>query len=550
MALNPLSYLDDPNDPLSQLGAGGGYGFTPDMDLSQDPAALQGGNVVQLPQMDITAGDPIAPSPTDMSLDEFPTDGMPGPQPAAATPGLAAMAQHVTQQHPPVSVPGASSDDSSGYQVPALAMLADLVLNRGRGVGVIAAGAADMGDKKKKDQLEAQYKQAQINHLNRTQDTDLQMQLRQRALDLQQQRMSDAEANQKNKKTGSGDDTAGILSAIEAGGGTVTDEMRHMSPTALRTIMTQLNKQYDINNQGAIGESKGTQAAYIKKAQLDEDHAATDEKAADRAKIAGAEAAARGGVQLPIEQALKASPNYGEQVAADGGQTPSQALAQQKERRAASDQFGKETGDVIAQASSIDEIQKLVDKYPAGKLPGVGRVAGSGIGQFYYQTKADGGDSEAKDALAMQNARSTLRDFAQHQISGAVGSEAEHLRTAIREGAQDNATEQQLRTGVDSARRLARMSIARSAVGKEDAAHESLKAQGMDSWLDAPSASPAANDATAGVGELGVQKLPPKPDSSSGKREVTLTSPAGRSKRVHLSDSEIQKLTAAGWKVD
>jgi hypothetical protein len=172
MSSNTLSYLPDDDAEQRRLRA-----FAA---MSGRLREAEGGGsrgTVDLPELDVTGYAPPARPPASMSMDEFPD-----PEPAAPAPGgyqppnlraamldeapspPAGMGQQAQTRGQDLQLAPDSSDDGGNTTSP-WALIADAVLNHGRGIGpILALGASGAGRDK---QLEREYKRAQIEHLKR-----------------------------------------------------------------------------------------------------------------------------------------------------------------------------------------------------------------------------------------------------------------------------------------------------------------------------------------------------------------------------------------------
>lgn len=249
---------------------------------------------------------------------------------------------------------------------------------------------------------------------------------------------------------------------------------------------TQVNPQ-DVENRSNI--AAGTSAASTQ-AKIDTELAMNPEvSSAEASKAAAREAATTNAAT----DALRANPRdlTKQQQLEEQHRQMAEGQRVKESRRAAADQFTKESEYVRGIASQLDRIERVMQKYPEGELAtagvGFGQQFGFGFGQEGNDTARgllnDFGISDQSDALEMSNARAILAEMAQRKESGAAGPESEKLRYLIRTGAQPNATETQFRIAIQAARDLTQMQLASFSVGKEDAADEVLNAGQLGGWI-------------------------------------------------------------------
>lgn len=371
---------------------------------------------------------------------------------------------------------------SSGNHVNGWALLADALLNKGRGAGgILALGSSGASEAR---EAELDLKRAQAEHLRRATtgheavDPEV-LRMRQEALDLrsrgqdfQRDKFTQNVDARKQKLDTSEADRDHYLKWLESKD-VDTSELQGVSQATLLKLNPMLAQEYRLAQQIPLNDA-----------------------AAGRA---GAVAEAR----LPAAKELKRSPGVGQGVGADGEPelTPQMRLQQEKEYRAAADQYNKETGYARGGAQQLKRIQGVVDRYKGDDIPGIGMldsmmpdalvglVAGHAEGK--YKTRAD-------DQLEISNAKKTLAEMSQRKESGAAGPDAERLRYLVRVGAQTGATAAQFRTGIEAANELMKMELRTFATGKEKAAHESLRNAGLEEYTFGKSEAPPAAAAPSG----------------------------------------------------
>lgn len=394
----------------------------------------------------------------------------------------------VVSQGAPQNTPVAEGDDS-GPGLNGWAVAADLVFNRGRGLGQIIG----MAEQQKKDALRAKG-----NNRDRSQE----LALRQRGLDLQQhgQEISEQALNARStantgKVEQSGKDRDAMLSRIREINPQAADDLADASPTAIRAFMTQFNVEHRLEKSPELNAAAADRAGGVKQRVLDVENENIDRTATNKGTIAGAQANAR----LPAAQASKASPNYEQSINASGGMTPEQ-------ERAASEEFTNKTTKQQEIAHSLQSIDDIVKRYPKGGVPGLGAAASAtpdwvrGLERAYDNARGNQGAVKKDDeGQTVSDALSNMSKAVLQKESGAVFRPSEEQATKIRTGSGLGRTEEQAMEAIRLIREINNGSIATHGVGREAVARKVLSAAGLDPEIIKMAAPAAASEAGGGA---------------------------------------------------
>lgn len=473
--------------------------------------ALAAPKTVDLPEVTVV-GDPRPPAAAP-SYDQTPpeaditpgTDAQASPDMPPDAPPLARLGASLRQRDsigdaPPAPARSESTDSGgdgkTNWTGTALAALADILLNHGRGVGgVLALGAAGQSPMAK---AELDLKRAQAEHLRNPtygRETDPQvLELRKRALDLQESGQKGAEARAAARAAGNDPDgkKAAALLGFYGAHGIDTSGMESLDYSTLIKVRPDISKMFT----NALAPE-------------------TNKIAADRA---GGVAEAQ--IEPHVEQASQISKaTLPDKIAiAEAGQSirdnsPAQKRADDKETRAAADQFAKETGYSINMLNNAARIESVLSKYKPGTVPGIGQLEGR-TPDMLLQFRAQQGDKQALDAMEIRNAKNTMGELAQRKESGAAGPEAERYRYMARVGAADGASEEQFKLGLEATKKLSEMEVKRFAAGKGNAAREVLRSNGLEHLLDGDS---QPTDAQGTPGTKAIDITNPTPSASPAK---------------------------------
>lgn len=244
-----------------------------------------------------------------------PAPQMAPPQPSAspappATPVPEPQAPQVSSERPlykpaAPAAPATGSDGIYGDEGATWAALADVFLNRGRGVPGIIAKASEMPEKRRRDALNEQYRQAQIASLNRgNQGRDpRELDLRERALDQADQRLTmqgerekrllqttQAKLDELKSKGASGEQIQQFVELQRQLGvpDNVLGALKGMSMETAKVAAPQLREQSTIAQAPALAQAAGQKTAAQTGAKIDVEHAYAPQIAGDKAAEASA----------------------------------------------------------------------------------------------------------------------------------------------------------------------------------------------------------------------------------------------------------------------
>ena len=393
----------------------------------------------------------------------------------------------VASQGAPDNQPVAAGDDS-GPGLNGWAIAADLVFNRGRGLGQIIS----MAEQQKRDALKA--KAGGRDHAEELALRKRGLELQQHGQDLTEQALTARATANTGKAEQSDKDREGMLARIREINPDAADALKDASPAAIRMFGTQLNVDYRHQMAPELNADAAARAGGVKGAQQDIEHGNAPRTAEDKALIAGAQATAR----LPAAQASKASPNYEQSINAHGGMTPEQ-------ERKASEEFTSKTTKQQEIAHSLKAVDDIMARYPNGGTPGLGAAASitpdwvRGLSRAYDVHK--GNDAAVKtddEAQTISDALTNLSKEVLSKESGAVFRPSEEQATKIRTGSGIGRSEEQAKEAIRLIRELNNGSIASHGVGREAVARKVLEAAGLSPDI-IHTAQPAAAAAAAPV---------------------------------------------------
>lgn len=247
----------------------------------------------------------------------------------------------------------------------------------------------------------------------------------------------------------------------------------------------QFNRQLTSTDANARA-ARGLQWAGLK--QAGEHYAAQDRLARDQMSQQEAMAARAAEQQRALAELQQSGLNTrnSADIAARSA-IEQQKAAREAERQLSTEsrQFNLDTAMPQRMAGQLERISRVTDKYGAnGDIPGVGTYDSSSVGNFFANVGAALGTERGLDAKELNNARATLADLAQRDVSGAGGAEAEALRIQMQSGAQPGATEAEFRTGIAAAQQYVKMVLSAQATGREEAASNVMRSSGLgQQWL-------------------------------------------------------------------
>jgi hypothetical protein len=373
---------------------------------------------------------------------------------------------------------GPTQADDDRPELSALAVITDVLTNGGRGLAGITRNLAGQqqqykGEQRQKmlDQQASDYKQAQIRRLDATagvnakdkdwqqwKDTDASQR------DYEQMRLRENQLGQGDRRVNLAEDRAAQLQDPESA--LKRTEVTQAERKAAAGVEGRENQKHEMIGQTA-GDARTLVAARTD-ANLDEKHLHAAETTGDAATRSASVTTAR-------DTAHAESPT----VLADEA-----------------DKFAKETDKDIQTARQIDKLDRLLQGYPDGKLPGVGIYEGSGVAKGVRALSAAAGSKgaqrEQEVALDVENGRSQMSDLLQRTRSGAAGPVSEKATYDLQTGSSPHATEAEFRAGIRAMREITRGSLAVHGAGKERAAARVLDAAGLSHWgVQKPADAPA-----------------------------------------------------------
>lgn len=243
-------------------------------------------------------------------------------------------------------------------------------------------------------------------------------------------------------------------------------------------------------------------------------------------------------------------------------------------------QFNKDTNFQREMALELDKIDKVAAAYGGTEadLPGQGLIEGLIPDKVHGIASSMGIDkSKHDDAIAINNAKSRLQEYALRKDTGANAPENEQRRSAMMNGSKPGASKAEFLGGINAAKDLVSSDMRSLATGREDAARASLEAGGLSHWLGGDGPKPSAPGsgfapkpvpmgkqsalAPAVPGELGAPKRAGAPDNFDaaagdlvkGKPvKLTVRNAAGETQPLTIhSDDEWADFEAAnpGWSI-
>lgn len=308
----PYGSAYDPEDDQKAIAALAAEQQPHTMPLPMGPGDAPPGPELSQDQFpDPTPQDLAASQPAPEQPPPPPPPPQPSPVPSQPQQSADESAIHALSQ---ASAPKPASSDGDGPlgNMNGWALLADLVTNRGRGLGQIMSLANEQGNRKKAGAKDDALKQAQIDHLGRMDapDSAKSMQAQER-IDQGQARIDTVKAALEAKKA-AGDqksaqeleDRAGITKWMAEHAGVKEDELAGMSTPTMKALMTQFNTLNRHQMAPTLNADAADRAGGIAQSVIDVKHDANEQIAGDKAVVAGAEAGAR----LPAAQTLKSTP--------------------------------------------------------------------------------------------------------------------------------------------------------------------------------------------------------------------------------------------------
>lgn len=158
-------------------------------------------------------------------------------------------------------------------------------------------------------------------------------------------------------------------------------------------------------------------------------------------------------------------------------------------------EFAKDTETSRSMAQQMKELSPLLEKYKDGDIPGTGKVD-----QWIPNAVQDyvGGDSE--DATRIDQLKTGLQAEYRHAKTGAAASVPEDLRLMIVNGTKPGSTEQEFRLGMEALKKALPLQIKAYGAGREDQARAVLREQGLEDYVYGPSAPAQQSSGTTNYG--------------------------------------------------
>jgi hypothetical protein len=379
----------------------------------------------------------------------------------------------VASQSAPENTPVQQGDDS-GPGLNGWAVAADLVFNRGRGLGQIIS----MAEQEKRDYIKAK---------GAGKDKAAEEALRKRSLDLEGRRLDLVESGQGTRQAAnaskaeqSDKDRSAMLARIGEVNPEAADALKDASPQAIRAFMTQLNVDY----------------RHKMAPELNQD-------AADRAQgVAGASTNSTTNALRDNPRAITAEQdvtNKREQAQMDAS-LEEKALARETRAKQQKidnvDKYNRELGDVMSIAENAHKLKNIFNAHP-DDLPGVGAWDARKPDFMKSQDDIDAGN------IFAQFANPQFKDIAGRAVTG-----AEQERVLQQVGNLKSTDERTVRSAVDEIEKSMTSRIRGGSVGREDVAREILRQHGLEDLLGAPAATEQPSAATGVGGGGGGDTLP------------------------------------------
>jgi hypothetical protein len=332
---------------------------------------------------------------------------------------------------------GPDWSDALGAGTTALAALADLTLNKGKGTGqILAAGGqfgqarADQRLRQTQDALGYEQKRAQFAY-DQSQRAGLE-EIQRGNLAARNAELEEMRARRLGKDGG----REGALEASQA----------NLNEARAYQLWTQDPNALDPEAKARLDQQRELQTL-----NLDDRKAAREAAEAERAE----RAAERQQLQADRAQERKAT-------------------VDDKTTR----EFAKDTDKTRSMAQQMSELDPILQKYEHGDIPGTGKVD-----RFIPNALQDylGGNSE--DATRIDQLKTGLQAEYRHAKTGAAASVPEDLRLAIVNGTRPDSTEQEFRLGMAALKKALPLQIRAYGAGREDQARAVLREQGLEDFV-------------------------------------------------------------------
>lgn len=395
---------------------------------------------------------------------------------------------------------GGSGDDDGGSPWGALAAIGlDLFGNRGRGLGGIAAGMSKANDpyEREKRSLEMEKLRAEIVDIRsgRRRGDPGTLALREAELQLRYKQLEQTIKNQ--------DENRGMRATdlgIKQGGLDVRKRTqdRNLNPNNPQSLaenesLADLGVPMDIINR-LDHEGKKMMYSLLKQDATTRPGAPLAVQDIDhKADVAGAISK----TTLPDRKEIAGIHAGLNQEKFDQGKKDKEAEQ--------ANTYARETERYRDIAEQAQKIYGIMERHTDG-IPGTGFIKGK-LPDLWYAATDD------NDALSIRNAKRLMNETVVHAQTGAAAPIVEENRLRLITGAKDNATVEEFKIGLDAMRDYARGHLRAYSAGKEKAARNVLKTQGIDRMVFdddelAPEDDSSGDDATGETGDA----LPPPGD--------------------------------------
>jgi hypothetical protein len=431
---------------------------------------------------------------------------------------------------------GGGGMDGGDWQTLA-ALVLDAGLNKGRGVGQIAGAYASNQERNAHDKRAHKLKLEEINARKGNQDMADWAAVDRSQRDYEQMRQREEDRNVAIKSLGLREATRDDkLSPDSAFGSTKTELVKRGAAARVEGAETKKDELSDVIEGNAAGVTRArtnaaTNAKNENPAEFTKDQVA-DNTRADRAR--------------------EAQEKHTEAVEANTRETTLQRDT---------NSFRDKNKRLIQMAQAVQHIDSILSdpKYskPGADKPGMGMWDSSSW--VPNMVRSD-------DSIRVRDDLATLQEFLQTEVTGAAAPMGQEKRIQAIAGAKPGATERETMLALEILREHAKAQLRAAGANREGIARTVLgENNGLDKWVYGDDQAPPevrqaqpqrgpVVDPLANSQELPVTtgKVPPLPgDATSGgqgKTSYRLQSPSGKTGNLVLSEFELAKYLAKGWK--
>lgn len=394
--------------------------------------------------------------------------------------------------------PTEGSTNWAGMLAPLAAIALDAGVNHGRGAGQIVGAAGANYDADRRQQLQHAEKLAELDaHQRQLKQTDPLAQLvnlgNLDARDRELVNVKEVNAGNRTRTTNSlidpnsteGQGRVDQVGNIAYARKDKTQDAAHDNNTRtagdraeITTAVTGARNAQNIDDAPALNKVAADKAVGTLEAT-------SPQRIADAGAVAGVQAEARDPVKERDEQRLR-----DQKIADLANPATPVGLGREKEDRAAAQQYTDKTKFGLDAAQHVKTLEKVLERYKPGELPGVGFAEGR-LPDAYFEgqsTLSSFGegkpDQRSDDALQIRRLQSAMSNAIERPESGAAIGLQEDAKYLMRQGAQPGATEQEFRQGLDAYKQTLITHLTTNRVGKEQAADKVLGAAGITpEWL-------------------------------------------------------------------